>query len=144
MCKFERSPSGHLLNTSCLTFPRVYPGSKPIVFRFPESSKNVTFILGSTWCTDAGGWFAIGDWADSGWYSTLGVISAGGRKVSCCVTSVGVALGGREAAVLVMLLVPWILLDPRCEIQPHPRRLRQIPEAQTCNTSGLDQLILKT
>lgn len=48
-----------------------------------------------------------GAWADSGsavcWYSTLGVNSVGERKVSCCVTSVGVALGGRETAVLVML-----------------------------------------
>lgn len=95
------------------------------------------FMLGPPWCTDAGGWSAIGD---SGWYSTLGVSSAGGRKVSCCVTSVGVALGGRETAVLVILPATRVLLDPRCEIQPHRPRLWQIPEVQTHNTDGLVEL----
>lgn len=84
-------------------------------------------MLGSPWCTDTGGWSVIGEWADSGWYSTLGI---GGRKVSCCVTSVGVALGGRETAVLVILLATWVLLDPRCEIQPHRPHLRQILETR--------------
>ena len=72
------------------------------------------------------------------------MISAGERKVSCCVTSVGVALGGREAAVLVMLLAPWIQDVKSSLLERVYGRCPRQEEARTRNTDGLDQLILKT